>query len=103
MAGLPIHSFWADPYLRSALKEYAYNKRTSMSDVVRAVCRDIIRNPNNESVLAPDGATANIRISVKIEDEQWNEAREAANSAGHSFHGLIRRRLRKVLIEEGLL
>jgi len=103
MPGLPIHSLWIDPYLRAALREYAYNKRTSMSDVVRAVFRDIVRNPNNESVLAPDGATATFRLSVKMEDELWDEAREAARGAGHSLNSLVRRRLRKVMIEEGLL
>ena len=103
MTPLPIHSIWVDPYTRAALKEYAWNRRTTMGDVVRAVLLDVIQNADDESLLGPDGVTANKRLSVKVKDKTWEKARDAAHAAGFSINSLVRRRLRKMLIDEGLL
>lgn len=96
---------WIDDETKAALKEYAWLNRTNMSAVIRSAIQDIIDNAGNVSVLAEaEGIpVAKNHIGIRAEDEWWERALEAANSTPYSFASLLRRRLRKILHEEGLL
>ncbi len=94
---------WIDPYVHLALIEYAWLRRTTMSDVLRSVLEYIIDNPTDDSYLAVEDRPGRKRIAAKTTDEQWEAASEVARNAGVGFHSLIRRHIIKVLKEEGLL
>lgn len=94
---------WMDHAMREALREYAWNHRTHMGSVLRAAIEDVGSNPGNDSVLSDDDSKSEVRVNVKVEDHIWNSAVNAARKSGNSMNSLVRRRVRKVLREEGLI
>ena len=94
---------WVDPYVHVALIEYAWLKRTTMSDVIRAVLDHIVENPSDDSYLSVEDRPGRKRLAAKTTDEQWEAATQVARDAGVGFHSLVRRHIIKVLKEEGLL
>lgn len=96
---------WLDAETKDALKEYAWANRTSSGAVIRAAMQDIIDNAGDVSVLADVASmpVADKHINVKADEDWWNTAVAAAQSAGHSFTGLVRRRIRWVLAQEGFI
>lgn len=100
-----IKAVWLDGETKAALHEYAWANRTNASAVARAAIQDIIDDASNVSVLSDvDGMpTANKHLSVKATDEWWEQGVASAQAAGHSFTGLVRRRIRKILAEEGFI
>lgn len=103
MSPLPIHAVWLDRDTREALKEYAWLKRTTAAEVVRAALQDIIDNPKSVSTLSDTDSVSTIHLNVKAENELWDAAVQAASTVGPSFNSLVRRRIRWVLDQEGLL
>lgn len=105
MSALKPHAVWIDTDTKAALKEYAWSIRSNMSAVLRACIQDIIDNAGDVSVLADvtGSPVANEHINIKAEDEWWAQAIAAAKGTNYSFTELVRRRLRKVLDEEGHL
>lgn len=103
MTPLPVRGLWLSEDTHAALREYAWIRRTTMGDVVRAVLDEIRENKTVDSVLGVEDMTGRTRLSVKSSDEQWIEARDAAEAQGVSFHSLIRRHIIKAVREEGLL
>lgn len=105
MSALKPHAVWIDTETKAALKEYAWSIRSNMSAVLRACIQDIIDNAGDVSVLSDVTGmpVANEHINIKAEDEWWATAISAAKGSGFSFTELVRRRLRKVLDEEGHL
>lgn len=99
------HAVWIDNETKAALKEYAWSIRSNMSAVIRAAIQDIIDNAGDVSVLADaEGIpVANNHIVVRADQAWWDQGVEAAGRSGFSFTSLVRRRLRKVLDEEGYL
>jgi hypothetical protein len=96
---------WIDKETKDALREYAWSIRSDMSKVIRAAIQDIIDNAGDVSVLADVTGmpVANLHINIKAEDEWWASAVAAAKRTEFSFTELVRRRVRKVLHEEGFL
>jgi len=103
MTALPIHAVWLDKDTRAALKEWAWLNRSSAAAAVRAALQDIIDNAADVSVLSDTDAPSTIHLNVKAEMEFWDAAVAAASAVGPSFNSLVRRRIRKMLQEEGLL
>lgn len=105
MSALKPHAIWIDKETKAALKEYAWSIRSDMSKVIRAVVDDIIENSGDVSVLADvvGMPTANIHVCVKGEQEWWDRGIAASKTTEYSHTELVRRRLRKVLHEEGFL
>ncbi len=101
---LPVtRGIWTDYETHLALVEYAWLRRTTMSDVFRAALDNIATQPIDDSVLSIPDRPGRKRINVKTTDEQWDAASTAASVAGVGFHSLIRRHIIKALMEEGLL
>lgn len=105
MSAIKPHAVWFDAETKEALKEYAWSIRSNMSEVIRAAITDIIDNAGDVSVLADvEGMpTANKHICVKGTQEWWDTAVASAASTPYSFTALVRRRIRKVLHEEGFI
>lgn len=99
----PVRGIWVDHHVHLALLEYAWLKRTTMSDVIRAVLDHIAEHPMDDSILSVPDRPGRKRLALKTSDEQWSTAATVAHTAGVGFHSLIRRHLIKVLMEEGLL
>ena len=99
----PTRGIWVAHEVHLALLEYAWLKRTTMSDVLRAVLDHIAEVPVDESILSVPDLPGRKRLATKTTDEQWNAAAEAAHAAGVGFHSLVRRHIIKALMEEGLL
>lgn len=100
---IPIRGIWMDAPMRAALAEYAYLRRASMAEIVRAAVRDVIDGAADKSALSTDDARSEVHLNVKIPDDIWRPALAAARTEGVSLTSLIRRRVRKVLQSEGLL
>lgn len=94
---------WLDVQTHDALIEYAWLKRTTMSDVFRAILDHIGNEPVDKTILDVTDRPGRRRLAVKTTDEQWNNASLAASKAGVGFHSLIRRHIIHALQEEGLL
>ena len=94
---------WVDPYVHLALIEYAWLKRTTMSDVLRSVLEYIVEHPDDDSYLAVPDRPGRKRLAAKTSDEQWEAAAAVALAHGVGFHSLVRRHIIKVLKEEGLI
>lgn len=103
MTVTPIRSLWMNAEMRAALAEYAYLKRTSMGDVVRAAAEGVRDNPTDDSVLSTDDVPSEIHLNVKVSDDIWIAAKNSAQDAGRSLNSLIRRRIRKLLQDERLI
>jgi len=99
----PTRGVWLDQQTHDALAEYIWLKRTTKSDVFRAVLEEIGTTKPSASVLSTPDRTGRKRLVVKTNDEQWQRASDAAAEAGVGFHSLVRRHIIKVLMEEGLL
>lgn len=99
----PTRGVWLDQQTHDALDEYAWLKRTTKSEVFRAVLEEMGTTKPDDSVLSTPDRTGRKRLVVKTTDEQWHAASEGASRAGVGFHSLIRRHIIKVLMEEGLL
>ncbi len=99
------HAVWIDDETKAALKEYAWSIRSNMSAVIRAAIQDIIDNAGDVSVLSEvEGMpVAKNHIVIRADQEWWDRAVEAAGRSPFSFTSLVRRRLRKVLHEEGFI
>lgn len=98
-----VRGIWLDYNTHLALLEYAWLKRTTMSEVLRTVLDHVAQSEPDDSVLSTPDRPGRKRMNVKTTDEQWDAAAAAAVRAGVGFHSLIRRHLIKVLMEEGLL
>lgn len=89
---------------REGLREYAWANRTSMGAVVKDAVLDVREHPDDVSVLSLDDTASEVQLSVVIDPDVWEEARQAARSSGAaSFTALVRRRIRKILIDGGYL
>lgn len=100
---IPIRSIWIDEEMREAMTEYAWLHRTTKAAVVRAAVENVRDHPADESVLSEDDALSRVNMNVKIQDDLWLAAKDAAHSVGKSVNSLIRRRIRKLLKDEGLI
>ena len=94
---------WMDHQTHLALVEYAWIKRTTMSEVFRAVLEEIASGHIDDSVLAVTDRPGRKRLNVKATDEVWEAATKTASQAGVGFHSLVRRHIIKAVTEEGLL
>lgn len=98
-----VKKVWADRETRDALREYAWANRTTMDAVITAAIRGVRDNPGDDSALSSDDTASQIQLSTKINDADWLAAHEAARRVDRSLNSLVRRRLRKLLIDEGYL
>lgn len=103
MTQTPTKGIWLDDQTHTALIEYAWIKRTTMSNIFRAILDHIGTEPVDEIILGVTDRTGRHRLAVKTTEEQWNAASQAATKEGIGFHSLIRRHIIHALIEEGLL
>lgn len=103
MTALPIQKVWMSKITRDALKEYAWVKRTTMGDVIRAAVDDVRANPGDLSVLSEADEKSQVQVSVKATPEMWADARSSARKVEMSLNSMIRRRIRKILTEEGFM
>lgn len=101
---------WLSRADREALREYAWMNRTHMGKVVGQVVSDIRDNPTDVSSLSPTDSRSEIQLSVVVDPGVWSDAKVAAGFASAinpdqvpSFTAQVRRRIRKILIDEGLL
>lgn len=97
------HGIWVDPEVHAAVVEYAWLKRTTVSAIVRAVLEHTIENPKDDTYLAVPDRPGRKRVGAKTTDELWEKATEVARQNGVSFYSIVRRKIIKVLQEEGLL
>lgn len=89
---------------REALREYAWANRTHMGVVVNAAATDVRDNPRNLDALSETDSRSEVQLSVNVDPQVWADAHQAARESGiGSFNALVRRRIRKILIEEGYL
>lgn len=89
---------------REALREYAWANRTSMGAVVSDVVREVRDDPEDVSALSANDTPSEVQLSVVVDPEVWAAARVAAQKRGAaSFTALVRRRVRKILIDGGYL
>lgn len=103
MTALPIQKIWMARNTRVLLKEYAWDNRTTMGDVIRAAVEDVRKNPGNLAVMSEHDEPSEVQVSVKEEHEAWRSAREAATSVGLSLSPMVRRRIRKMLSDGGYM
>lgn len=103
MTPLPIQKVWLDIPTRDALKEYAWLNRTTVGDVIRTATQDVIDNPGDMSVLSLTDGPSQVQTSVKVNPDTWAKARKAARSVDMSLNSMLRRRLRKLVQDEGLI
>lgn len=103
MTARPVKKVWLDIPTREALAEYAWSNRTSAGDVIRAAVVDVRDNANDLSALSTDDTASQVQASVKVDDAVWGAARKAAAKAGISLNSMIRRRLIKLLTDEGFM
>jgi hypothetical protein len=98
-------AIWIDAETKAALKEYAWANRTTAGAVIRAAIQDIIDNAADVSVLSDTTAmpVAKVHVNVKADEDWWNSGVAAAHAVGQPFTGLVRRRIRKVLAQEGFI
>lgn len=95
---------WLGRIDREALREYAWANRTTMGAVVSAAVEDVEANPDSVSALSESDSPSEVQLSVVIDPALWASARKAASTSGvGSFTSLVRRRIRKILIDEGYL
>lgn len=100
---LPIQKVWMARTTRAHLKEYAYVNRTSMGDIIRAAVEDVRDNPGYLGHMHDTDERSEVQVSVKADDELFNAARESAHGAGLSFNSMVRRRIRKLLADNGYI
>lgn len=103
MTALPIQKLWLARDTRTLLKEYAWARRTTMGKVLRAAVEDVRDNPNNLSAMSESDEMSEVQASVKASDELWDAARVSADSVGLSLNSMVRRRIRKLLTDEGYM
>lgn len=96
------HGLWVDEETREALREYAWVNRTTMSNVVRAALESVAQGELG-SPLDVEDRPGRVRLSVKVPDEEWAAAREAAAKRGLGFNMLLRRYIIGALKDDGLL
>jgi hypothetical protein len=103
MTTTPGQKLWLDRKTRDALREYAWEHRTSMGAVARAAVEDVRNDPENLAAMADVDVPSEVQLTVKMPDSEWTAAREAAATSGHAFNPLVRRRIIKLLTDEGYL
>ena len=101
-------TIWMDGDTREALKEYAWGRRTTTSEMLRASVLDVKRNPTRTSELSDDDCASSLKVSLKISLDDWTAATLAASKGPTdlgkpSLASLVRRRIRFVLKAEGYL
>lgn len=75
-----------------------------MGRVVTAAIEDVRDNPDDLAALSATDTASEVQLSVKVNPDLWRASQEAASaSAVGSFSALVRRRIRKILIDEGYL
>ena len=95
---------WLSRLDREALREYAWANRTNMKGVVVAAVEDVRDNPSDSSGLSQFDSPSEVQLSLIVDSKLWADAHASARDGGlGSFSSLLRRRLRKVLIDEGYL
>lgn len=98
-----VRKIWLDRTTREALREHAWINRTSMGVVVRAALIGVRDDPGDVSALSSNDTMSEVQLSIKVDDELWEAARRAAATTDMSFTSLVRRRIIKLLTEEGYL
>lgn len=103
MPTTPVHKIWLDSKTREALREFAWVNRTSMAVPARAALMGVRDAPDDLSALSERDTISQVQLSFKVDDELWNAAVEAAKTVDMSFQSLVRRRIIKLLTDEGYL
>lgn len=103
MTTVPVRGIWVSKSTHDALREYAWLKRTTMSNVVRAILAEITGMETIDSVLGVEDIPGRTRLSVKASTEDWDKAKEQANNMGVPLQSLVRKRIIMMTKEEGLL
>jgi hypothetical protein len=92
-----IRKMWLDEELREALREHAYQTRTSMGEVVREVIATINDDETlNAEALAVADTPGTLAISVEVDDDDWYDARQTAAGLRLALASLVRRHLRLI-------
>lgn len=95
---------WLSRADREALREYAWANRTHMGAVVNAAIQDVRDHPRDLAGLSATDSKSEVQLSVIVDADLWVAAHEAADESGvGSFSALVRRRIRKILFDEGYL
>lgn len=103
MTAKPVRKVWLDKPTREALAEYAWANRTSAGDVIRAAVVDVRDNATNLNAMSDRDTPSQVQASVKVDEELWAAARRAAREVDLSINSAIRRRLIKLLTDEGFM
>ncbi len=98
-----LRKVWIDRKTREALADYAWANRTTSGEVIRGVVTLVRDNPHDTSQLTDDDTKSEFQISVRVNELLWQGARNAAATTPISFNAQVRRRLRKILIDEGFM
>lgn len=90
---IPQRKVDALPDLRDAANETAWEKRTTMSALIRDGLTRYIEEPAFRSKIAnvTDTPGTEIRLTFRVEDELWDAATERAAVEGDSLASVVRR------------
>jgi hypothetical protein len=98
----PIRKFWMSHELQEAASAYAWDNRSTLSELIREQLRDIERQPINMVQMTEyDSPSSSNSVSVAVEDELYLAAKDAAYPTRKSMTSLVRRRLLRILEREG--
>lgn len=98
-----IRKFWMSPKMHKALTEYAYQQRTSVSEIIRQHLADIKKNPINPKKMSDmDAPSIENSVSVAVDDTLYLGAKDAAYPTRRSLTSLLRRRIMHDLIVAGM-
>lgn len=98
-----IRKFWMSPRMHTQLAELAYQRRTTVSDIIRGHLEDIKANPLNPATMSDtDAPSIENSVSVAVDDELYLGAKDAAYPTRKSLTSLLRRRIMFDLEAAGL-
>lgn len=84
---------WMDGELKAKAEELAYQQRRRVSDVVREVVDDYLEHGADAQLAAVDVPSQELKLSVKVDETKWAQARDKADRAGVSIGSIARRGL----------
>jgi len=98
-----IRKFWMSPQMHTKLTDLAWQRRTTVSEIIREHLKDIKANPLNPTAMSDfDSPSIENSVSVAVDDELYLGAKDAAYPTRKSLTSLLRRRIMLDLVNEGL-